>query len=55
MAARRGKFNEKISSILLGKRMPRYFMCDVVHLKGKSTQSSVDKEVGIDMFSASDF
>lgn len=48
-------FVEKISSTLLGKRMPRYFMYDVAHLKRKSTQSSVDNEVGIDMFSASDF
>lgn len=46
MDARRGagELRAKMSSVLLGKRIPRYLMLDVAHLKGKSRAMQLKRE-----------
>lgn len=48
------KIKWKMSSTLLGRKMSKYFMCEVAHLKEKLVLRRVVIEAGIDTFNASD-
>lgn len=52
---RGGKLREKISSVLLSSRMPKYLMWEPAQRKRKSARSRLSRDVGTETFKASDF